>query len=415
MDDNTNKQKISALASGINVFMSCLGAGILSLPWNLAGSSLIVGCTIMFFGFIFTVFTTDIIIRAAEKYNTFDLGQLCKHLPIHIRIYAIYICNTLVWLTSLGCLISYEITAADAMSGIFPDVERVYWVLGSGILALSLCLVPQNLLSFTSSISIFINIYLFVLVLIDFNEAIKDLNKRNTEICLLGFDKGAITFLSGFAASSTIQCVCLPIYRDLDNKSPILFRRIMSYALSMLLVLFCMFCACAYVAYDLVRVKEDMLDLLPNELAGNIARTGMMIVVICVYPFVLEPMVTPFFQTQTSTVDVKVVTVAEQKIELPLLKFRVILTIAITAIATIIATFIEKLGVVNVINGALCLFFYMGIAPGFIGLYLVESPSFSWKCSMYIMMIAAFILSIVALIFTDNYANALIKTCLWRG
>jgi len=415
MTQSDNKKNVSALASGINVFMSSLGAGILSLPWNLAGSSLIVGCTIMFFGFIFTVFTTDILICAAEKYNTFDLGQLCRYLPIHIRIYAIYISNVLVWLTSLGCLISYEITAADAMSGIFPNVERVYWVLGSGVLALGLCLIPQNYLSFTSSVSIFINIYLFVLVLIDFNEAMKDINKRNTAICLLGFDKGAITFLSGFAASSTIQCVCLPIYRDLDNKNPTLFRKIMSYALSMLLVLFCAFCACAYVAYDLIRVKEDMLDLLPKQLAGNIARSGMMIVVICVYPLVLEPMVTPFFQAETSTVDVKVVTVAEQKIELPLLKFRVVITIAITAIATIISTFVEKLGVVNVINGALCLFFYMGIAPGFVGLYLIESDSFSWKCSMYIMMIVAFILSIIALVFTDNYADELTKTCLWKG
>lgn len=415
MERETNKQNVSALASGINVFMSCLGAGILSLPWNLAGSSLIVGCVIMFFGFIFTVFTTNIIICAAEKYNTFDLGQLCSHLPIHIRIYAIYISNVLVWLTSLGCLISYEITAADAMSGIFPSIERVYWVLGSGVLALSLCLVPPNFLSFTSSISIFINFYLFVLVVLDFNEAMRDLSKRNTEICLLGFDRGAITFLSGFAASSTVQCVCLPIYRDLDNKNPILFRKIMTYALSILLILFCVFCACAYIAYDLVRVKEDMLDLLPNKLEGNIARSGMMIVVICVYPFVLEPMVTPFFQSETSTTDVKVVTVAEQKIELPLLKFRVVITIAITAIATIISTFVEKLGVINVINGALCLFFYMGIAPGFVGLYLLESSSFSWKLSMYLMMIAAFILSIIALIFTDNYASELTKTCLWRG
>merc|ERR1711959_249188 len=98
---NNKKNTISSLATSINVFMSCLGAGILSLPWNLAGSSLIVGCIIMVFGFIFTVFTTDIIIRAAEKYNTFDLGQLCRYLPIHIRIYAIYISNILVWLTSL--------------------------------------------------------------------------------------------------------------------------------------------------------------------------------------------------------------------------------------------------------------------------------------------------------------------------
>lgn len=415
MKKGENKPNVSALASGINVFMSCLGAGILSLPWNLAGSSLIVGCVIMFFGFIFTVFTTDIIIRAAEKYNTFDLGQLCSHLPINIRIYAIYVSNILVWLTSLGCLISYEITAADAMSGIFPDVERVYWVLGSGFLALCLCLVPPSFLSFTSTVSIFINFYLFVLVMIDFNEAIKDLNNRNTEICLLGFGRGAFTFLSGFAASSTIQVVCLPIYRDLDNKNPNLFRKIMSYALSILLVLFCVFCACAYVAYDLIRVKEDMLDLLPNELSGNIARSGMMIVVICVYPFVLEPMVTPFFQTETSTTDVKIITVAEQKIELPLLKFRVVITIVITVIATVISTFVEKLGVINVINGALCLFFYMGIAPGFVGLYLLESSSFRWKFSMYVMMIVAFVLSIIALIFTDNYANDLTKTCLWKG
>jgi len=55
----------------------------------------------------------------------------------------------------------------------------------------------------------------------------------------------------------------------------------------------------------------------------------------------------------------------------------------------------------------------MGVAPGFIGIYLLDSITITWKTTMYIIIIIAFILATVALIFTNNYAEELSKACLW--
>jgi len=79
-----------------------------------------------------------------------------------------------------------------------------------------------------------------------------------------------------------------------------------------------------------------------------------------------------------------------------------------------IALFVNHLGFINVINGAASIVAFVGLAPGFSGIYLLgEDPSLSWKMAMYALIAFSAIMTLVGMYFTDNNAQMLKENCLF--
>eukprot|EP00494_Astrolonche_serrata_P025037 UN25298 len=64
-------------------------------------------------------------------------------------------------MSSLGCLIGYEIIIADSMTDLIPGSPRWLWVAIGAAVVYPLCFLNQKYLSFISTASVLVNIYLF--------------------------------------------------------------------------------------------------------------------------------------------------------------------------------------------------------------------------------------------------------------
>merc|ERR1712232_1285480 len=93
---------------------------------------------------------------------------------------------------------------------------------------LPLCYVDQKYLSFSSTLCILANIYLFCLVLYaafapSAREPSQELDFH--DICWLGFTKGSVAMFSNLMMAMMIQPCVLPTYASLEERSVPKFRR----------------------------------------------------------------------------------------------------------------------------------------------------------------------------------------------
>merc|ERR1719229_930528 len=82
------------------------------------------------------------------------------------------------------------------------------------------------------------------------------------------------------------------MYETLERRSYSRFRRVLQASFAFLFVLFAGFQSLAVVAFG-PGVQSNVLDALPHNLAGNLSRAGMFVVILGVYPLTLIPMVAP--------------------------------------------------------------------------------------------------------------------------
>merc|ERR1711988_1884263 len=87
------------------------------------------------------------------------------------------------------------------------------------------------------------------------------------------------------------MCV-LPMYQELENRSPKKFDRIVAVGFSVLFIIFCGFSTLGYL-YVGPGVHSNILQDLPNNIWANAAQLGTIIVVACVYPIMVYPMIAP--------------------------------------------------------------------------------------------------------------------------
>merc|ERR1719210_2707366 len=87
--------------------------------------------------------------------------------------------------------------------------------------------------------------------------------------------------------------MCVPtMYEELKDRSPRRFHAAVLMSFGFLAVLFAGFSALAYLAIGPDVQSNVMLDL-PDDAFGNLARMGMVVTVLAVYPIVLKSMVAP--------------------------------------------------------------------------------------------------------------------------
>jgi amino acid permease len=236
-------------------------------------------------------------------------------------------------------------------------------------------MLPSSRLELSSTLAVIVNIYLFLLVTGDSVSA-----QRST--CVLGFGQGAITFVSTLGTAVVIQMCLLPLYRDMEGASPKKFRRAVNVSFAGVCLLFIAFAVIADVAYGDTIESNVLLNIKPG-VWGVVAQTGMIVVMLGVYPLMLMPMVAPVSRPTLVT-------------------GAVILAVWATAV------FVTDLGVLNVYNGAFSCFCYSTMAPVLVGL---SDPQRS-----RVLLAGIFILGLVlslsgAIVDPSNHAQEL--RCIW--
>merc|ERR1712066_390195 len=186
------------------------------------------------------------------------------------------------------------------------------------------------------------------------------------------------------------MCV-LPMYQELENRSPEKFDKIMTNGFSALFVIFAGFSVLAYLLYG-PGVESNILQNLPVDIGSDVAQVGMMVVVACVYPIMLYPMV------------------AIQPIASRGVAAQQIAKVVIVLLALLTSIFVTTLGFVNVINGAMSAAVFVALIPSLFGLLLLDTGALH-KVALVLLLVGGLCVSGMGFVFSDNYVADL--KCLW--
>ena len=249
------EKTVGVLGMTLNLVTGGLGSGILTLPWGMAGASIVVAVTLILLVVALNFCTVMILVHAAEKHKKFDLGALLTELPgRRLGPLAQAACNALVWITLWMTLVGYIIVVQDCLTPLFPASSlmshRWVWAVLGSTAGLALSLMDLQFLSWTSSpLSVGINSYLFGLLCVRL--AFSGVSPDGP--CVLARltppPQGVIAFLSLISNSIIIQMCILPMYKELEQRSPRRFQRSLSASFSVLFVVYALFATIAYLRF----------------------------------------------------------------------------------------------------------------------------------------------------------------------
>merc|ERR1711957_345591 len=158
------------------------------------------------------------------------------------------------------CLVGYIMTISDSFLMTFQlygahaiDLEditspRSYVITGAMVLILPLCFLDQRRLAFTSFLSVLVNIYVFLLLGYFMVSSYAETNPSPPlpTPCLLGFGRGVVSMVTAMMQAVIIQMCVLPMYAELQDKTPRAFNGIMTKGFSGLFLLFATFSILGY-------------------------------------------------------------------------------------------------------------------------------------------------------------------------
>lgn len=405
----TERSKASLFSISANLVMSGLGAGILSLPWAMAGASIIPSVLTIMLVMALNAGTIMILVLAAERHQVFDLGSLLAHLPSPFGPALQWLNNSLTWFSVFLTLVGYIVVMADSTEPFVVEAlglplhgpADTFWTVRAPILAacclvvLPICFVDQQRLAVSSVVGICVTVYLFVVVALLYAKwGVAD------ECCMASaLHEGTLTMFSTLMQCVIIQMCILPMYEELENRSPRRFGVAVVSAFGFLAVLFAAFSAVAYTVFG-PTVSSNVMFELPHDGLGSAARIGMTLVMLAVFPIMMVSMVAPIRHWEATTGRTQGYV-------------SIIVSVLIVVASAVAAAFVSKLGSLNAMNGSLQVSCFIGLAPGVAGLYLLESKGWLWNLCMYVLIILSATVSLVGLVYTDNAVDQINNDCLW--
>merc|ERR1719382_223273 len=96
--------------------------------------------------------------------------------------------------------------------------------------------------------------------------------------CLLGMGKGVIAMLAVLGQCFVVQMCVLPMYQELEDRSPRTFRRCLLVAFGALTVIFGAFACLGYLTFG-PSVEGNALNQLPSTGFARVAQIGTLLVV----------------------------------------------------------------------------------------------------------------------------------------
>ncbi|CAE7375367.1 rpl-11, partial [Symbiodinium microadriaticum] len=289
----------SQLALILNLINATLGCGILSLPWATAGASLVPAAMLTLVVLAANVGTNLILVYAAEKEQVFDLGGLLGRLP-HAGRSARALCEAMIWITVFMCLVGYLVVIADSLQRLLP-LERYLAVFAGATVVLPLCFMDQQHLAFSSTLSIAANLYVCCVLVAAFSLGWRGDPGKFEDVedcCLLGFGRGDLAMVSVLMQAAVVQMCILPMYEQMDRRSPRRFAACLGISFGFVALLFIGFSGIAYIAIG-PKVSSNVLLDLPHGPFGSFARVVMAFAVIGVYPILTSSMVAPIRHQQS--------------------------------------------------------------------------------------------------------------------
>eukprot|EP00658_Telonema_sp_P-2_P080834 TRINITY_DN8123_c0_g1_i2.p1 TRINITY_DN8123_c0_g1~~TRINITY_DN8123_c0_g1_i2.p1 ORF type:complete len:343 (-),score=83.07 TRINITY_DN8123_c0_g1_i2:326-1354(-) len=335
----------------------------------------------------------------------------------------------------LRSLVGSEMCIRDRDNSTLTD--KKLWAAAGTALAIPLCFLNTKYLSFTSGLSVFTNMYLFcVLIAL----TIDGLDKTEKEFCVLGFGPGIVTFSSTMQYGVIIQFCVLPMYKEMKDRRPAAFGKALAISFTFLFCLFSIFAVVGYMCFG-PTVEQDILDDYPSihdshktslNIPANVAKIGMVLVVLGVYPLMMMPMISPVreFERRVLLEAAETPRCAEsgeshggcitslQRIVLKSPKLLSTGAVFLIGITACVCSFkIDKLGELNAVSGAAQASFFVGIFPALIAWYLLEKKeSTRWRNGLVFLTFASCSLSLMGFIFIDNqHAKLDGDACIWRG
>jgi len=388
--DSDSTPTASARSITLNLITGGFGIGMFSLPWSTAGASLIPGLCMIGLIVALNGCTISILIEGADKHGAFDLGALLGHLGGKRGMISQVLCSTAVWTTLYLTQVGYTLIMVDAVHTMLgartPGRTALVFIVSLAMLPLSL--LNQKYLSFTSQLAVAVNLYIL------FVTSFEDKNPEG--MCLLGYGPGMISMASVMAQAVVVQMCVLPMYRELEDRSPQKFNRIVQVAFTTLAVIFSAFVVMGYITYG-ASVSDNILHALPNNMWGKSARIAAGLSVACVYPIFEQAMVAPCWNLPA-------------RYRRPGYFAATVFTVAATALGALV---LRTLGLINVINGSLASIAFVGLCPSVVGLCLLERDSGAWRAAMIFLLIVPTCAGCLGLVFTDNYEEELMKHCIW--
>jgi amino acid permease len=220
------------------------------------------------------------------------------------------------------------------------------------------------------------------------------------------------------------------MYEQLENRTPERFQMCVVVAFGFLFVFTMLFGAAAYMIFG-TDTLSNILKNFPRNWPADVARVGMCLVVLGVYPIMLSPMVAPIrtwesekaakqpfhyrkFEDQEAGGEQMLQSVSSIKELAPKASrfWSTTMTIAILALSMGVSFLISDLGLMNVINGAISVTMFVAFCPTMVGLHLGEPPTTTRRTMLYALFLFGLGMSAAGFVFTDNNAPGLTKNCM---
>ncbi|CAE7560057.1 PGA [Symbiodinium natans] len=405
--------------------------------------------------------TNIILVAAAERKQVFDLGGLMGCLPGKWARLLRWAFDVSIWLSVGLALLGYFVVVADAFSPLadfvgFPStINKQVSVLLGTLLVIPLSLMDPEYLAFSSTLSVAANVYLVLLITFLFVSQSEATSHQ--PFCWLGAGPGVITMGSALMQSMIFQMCTIPMYEVLEDRSVRRFSVCLVVSFCFVFLLFTTLCLMALRLYG-DGVSSNILNNLPPDVSGDVARVGVGLAVIAVYPIYLESMVAPLRHAEerawrhrqplmipspqdslifdedviprgtSSDLDAGPSRSTLSWMSDRLLKVRVkvfqlhgILPMRpshFAAVAIILGSaaggcVVTHLGFCNIVNGASQVAAMVGWAPGFAGLFLLGWEQRWWQFLMILLIIFATMMSMVGMMYRDNFVSSL--NCMWES
>jgi len=309
--------------------------------------------------------------------------------------------NLFLWFSMFLCLVSYIIAIYDSAHKI-REMNRPLLVTLACVAVVPLCFLDQRRLEVFSIVAFLINVYIFFVIVgllaQEDGDHGNDVDPIHPDACLFGWTERGMGM---FATSSIvfqaviIQMVVLPMYKELQNRTPALMDRIILVAFGILFVLFAGFSLVGYL-YVGPKVKSNILVDFPTSPYTNLAQVCTVVVCACVYPFMVIPMVATF----THDPNGKIAIVAKLCI--------------ITCTGICASRDRLYLDFVNTINGAASAVIFVAVLPSAVGHFLLRG---GWLQTVRLsfLLVISLGLAVAGLWFRDNYVDELQCFLYWHS
>eukprot|EP00437_Effrenium_voratum_P025635 CAMPEP_0181411850 /NCGR_PEP_ID=MMETSP1110-20121109/8108_1 /TAXON_ID=174948 /ORGANISM="Symbiodinium sp., Strain CCMP421" /LENGTH=408 /DNA_ID=CAMNT_0023534523 /DNA_START=81 /DNA_END=1307 /DNA_ORIENTATION=+ len=377
----------------LNLVVCGLGTGILTLPWSLAGASLIFGVAIIAAVLVVNAWTILLLVEAAETYQVFDIGGLLAHLPGRLGHRAPQAVNAAIWVSGFLCLVSYVLVLADCGQ---PFLLAPSWRLKIlvSLLVLPICFLDQRWLSLTSSLSVAaVGIVFWLLLKLDLQD------HKAVPFCIAGISWGIVSMFASMMQTVVLQMCVLPMYGEMKDRSPGDFGRAVIISFTILFVVCAGFAVLGYAIFG-PNVSSNVLLSLPEGDLGNVARLVAGASVVGVFPLILKSMIATFHTPGHSN---------EAAAHIG--------TGGIVAGVMLISLCFADLGKLNIVNGAVSTGVFVAVVPFLVGFHLLErvqrSPTL--RVALITLLVLGVLGSVCALILDDNFEQGLESACFWKA